>query len=191
VSTKVAVDWCNFLRDLCSYELLQEPTQLGGPGHTVAINESIVAKRKPGSADGGPVPPMWVFGAVDLQTKEFFMEVVQQRDAATLLPIIRQNILPGSRIWSVERAAYCGLPGLGYVHETVNHSRRFVDPVTGAHTNNVEARWNACKATMKRRYGVPREQVPAYLDEYMWRCRRSPSDVFLDILEAMRRRYPC
>ena len=73
----------------------------------------------------------------------------------------------------------------------LNHSRQFVDPVTGAHTNNVEARWNACKATMKRRYGVPREQVPAYLDEYMWRCRRSPSDVFLDILEAMRRRYPC
>lgn len=47
-----------------------------------------------------------------------------------------------------------------------------MDPVTGAHTNNIEARWNACKAMLKKRYGVPREQVPAYLDEYILAAMR-------------------
>ena len=29
-----------------------------------------------------------------------YMEIVDQRDAATLLPIIRDHILPGTTVWS-------------------------------------------------------------------------------------------
>ena len=50
-----------------------------GVGHTVAIDESVVAKTKPGNVQARPVPPQWVFGGVDLGTGEFFMEVVPQR----------------------------------------------------------------------------------------------------------------
>ena len=62
-----------------------------------------------------------------------------QRDASTLLPIIQRHIGPGTRIWSDQWAAYNGLNGLGYQHETVNHTIQYVDPVTGVHTNNIEA----------------------------------------------------
>jgi len=34
------------------------------------------------------------------------MELVPQRDAATLVPIIQRLILPGSTVWSDEWAAY-------------------------------------------------------------------------------------
>ena len=95
--------------------------------------------------------------------------MVPLRDAATLIPIITRNIAPGTGIWSDEWAAYNGLNqlGLGYVHETVNHSQHFVNPQTGVHTNNIEARWAVCKATFKRRYGIARALLPAYLDEYV------------------------
>ena len=45
---------------------------------------------------------MWVFGIVDTsQTPALgYMEVVQTRDAATLLPIIRAHVAPGSVIHS-------------------------------------------------------------------------------------------
>jgi len=53
-------------------------------GHTVAVDETLVAKRKPGNQQGRPVATKWVFGAVDLGTGDFFMEIVDQHDAAHL-----------------------------------------------------------------------------------------------------------
>ena len=66
-----------------------------------------------------------------------YMEIVDQRDAATLLPIIRNHTLPGATIWSDMWAAYNAvetLPGISN-HDTVNHSINFVNPVSGSHTN--------------------------------------------------------
>ncbi|KII66633.1 hypothetical protein RF11_01899 [Thelohanellus kitauei] len=37
-----------------------------------------------------------------------------------------------------------------YIHQTVNHSLFFRDPITGAHTNNVEAYWASVKKSFKR-----------------------------------------
>lgn len=132
---------------------------------------------------------MGVWG-VDLGTGSFFMELVPQRDAATLVPIIQRIILPGSTVWSDEWAAYNQLNALGYVHQTVNHSQHYVDPATGVHTNNIEARWSACKASFKRRFGVAREHLPAYLDEYMWRSRQHHADIFSAIVDAICLQYP-
>ena len=124
-------DWYTFCRDLCSWNLLQRPVRLGGPGHIVAIDESVVAKAKPATnRHARPVPPQWVFGAVDITTGEFFMELVARRDASTLIPIIQQHVIPGSRVWSDEWAAYNGLGAASYVHETVNHSQHFVNTRT-------------------------------------------------------------
>lgn len=55
-----------------------------------------------------PASPIWVFGLVDtaLTPALGVMQVVQQRDAATLLPIIAQHVRPGSEIWSDEWRAY-------------------------------------------------------------------------------------
>ena len=121
---------------------------------------------------------------------DFFMEIVDQRDAAHLEPIIRNNILPGTTIWSDQWAAYNNLQNIGYVHQTVNHSVHYVDPVTGVHTNNIEARWSACKASFKRRYGVARDMLPSYLDEHMWRVRHPRPDTFDAIVAAIARQYP-
>ena len=175
---------------MCSADLLRNPLQLGGPGHVVAIDESVVARAKPGNAHARPVPPQWVFGGVDLGTGSFFMELVPQRDAATLIPIIQRNILPGSTVWSDEWVAYNNLNALGYIHQTVNHSQHYVDPATGVHTNNIEARWSACKASFKRRYGITREHLPSYIDEYMWRSRHPHPDTFTALIDAIRVQYP-
>ena len=46
------------------------------------------------------------------------MELVDRRDAATLVPIIQRYIVPGTRIWSDEWPVYNGLNAIGYVHQT-------------------------------------------------------------------------
>jgi len=44
VNRKSIIDWYNFCRDLCSDDLLHNPVVLGGPGHIVAIDETLVAR---------------------------------------------------------------------------------------------------------------------------------------------------
>jgi len=83
---------------------------------------------------------------------------VKRRDAATLLPIIQQFILPGTTIISDQWAAYGRineLPEL-YEHYTVNHSENFIDPETGAHTQTIEGTWSHFKRRHKEEFGTAR-----------------------------------
>jgi len=104
--------------------------------------------------------------------------------------MIQANVAQGSEIWTDEWRAYRGLPGIGYVHRTVNHSVNFVNPKNGVHTNDIESRWNACKVFLKKKMGMPRIHIPTYLDEYMWPARRDKTKVFGDFVETLRHQYP-
>ena len=52
-------------------------------------------------------------------------------------------------IYSDGWQAYNNLPNIGYGHERVIHTDNFVDPVTGVHTNGVEAYWSRAKQKLK------------------------------------------
>lgn len=98
--------------------------------------------------------------------------MVQNRDRATLLPIIEQFVLPGTTIHSDEWGAYMhgAIPIIPpYIHHAVNHRRNFVCPLTGAHTNHVENFWKNMKMKNKAMSGTLRHMLPGYLDEHMWR----------------------
>jgi len=60
----------------------------------------LIARRKPGNAHGRAVRQQWMFGGVDLATKEFFMQLVPSRHRVVLQLIIQTHILPGTTIWS-------------------------------------------------------------------------------------------
>jgi len=94
VNHKTVNDWFSFLRDLCSWDLRWTQLKLRGPGHIVAVDESCVARAKTAAnRHARPVAAQWVFGAVDLTTNDFVMELVPHRDCLTLLPIISAPLL--------------------------------------------------------------------------------------------------
>lgn len=123
-----------------------------------------------------------------------YMEIVAQRDAATLLPIINAHVAPGTEVWSDEWSAYRRVGTLPNVsrHMTVNHSVNFVDPVTGVHTQHIESYWNRVKQKLKRMKGCSRAMLSGYLDGFMWKerygsTRREAFDNLCGILPCIER----
>ena len=87
---------------------------------------------------------MWVFGIISTEYRRCrdYFQVVQQRDRATLTPILQRVLLPGSEVHSDDWAAYRGLENHVAnvrVHSTVIHRDNFVDPVTGIQTQAKES----------------------------------------------------
>ena len=87
---------------------------------------------------GHRVRHRWVFGLVNIEhaTKPIFI-YVPDRSAQTLLPLIQKYVPAGSTIVSDCWRPYLQIPNLGYQHLTVNHSRNFVDPLTGNHSKHL------------------------------------------------------
>ena len=75
---------------------------------------------------------------------------VTDRTAATLLPIIADNIKAGSIVISDGWAAYGGIRNLqqNYEHRWVSHRIHFVDP-TDRTTQEIEATWGALKSGLR------------------------------------------
>ena len=122
-----------------------------------------------------------------------YMEIVQDRQAATLLPIIQQHVQRGTVIHSDQWSSYSQVSTLPNVqqHETVNHSMEFVSP-TGIHTQNIESYWNRVKTKIKRMKGCHEHQLASYLDEYMYRERygKTSFECFDSIIADISAQYP-
>ena len=69
------------------------------------------------------------------------MVSVHDRTKETLLLQIKEWIKPGTHVISDGWAAYQNLEKEGYTQDVVNHSENFVDPKSGAHTQNRERQW--------------------------------------------------
>jgi hypothetical protein len=59
----------------------------------------------------------------------------------------------------------------------VNHSEQFVAG-NGVHTQEIESLWNQIKAEVKIRRGFILEQLPGFLDEFMYRREFAQQDLF-------------
>jgi transposase-like protein len=170
------------LKNLVADDVEMEEAVIGGQGITVEIDESKFGKRKYNR--GHRVEGCWVFGGVERTAeRRCFAVPVQQRDAATLIPLITTHIRPGSIIISDMWRAYNFIPA-DYEHLTVNHSLHFVDPLTGTHTNTIEATWNAMKKDIPVRNRRP-EGMEEELWTFMWR-RVHKDDLWGGIINAFK-----
>ena len=173
------------------------PIRLGGPGATVQIDESLFARAKHNRGHALHLPQVWIFGLYDPDRQEGYLRLVDARDGDTLYPIIEEVLRPGSVICSDEWAAYRRITQQPhpqqFQHRTVNHQQHYVDPVTGCTTNHVEAYLSRVKKRVKRKNGLSRLVLPAFLDECMWRDRfgKTSASAFQNILLDIAARFPC
>ena len=206
------VDWFSMCREVCDDWMIHCSEQIGGPGEVVEIDESYCAGRRKGKrgrrmgndrkckdSKGNPKGNPWggypwTLGGVMRGTKRCFLKrILGKRSREVMLPILKQFILPGTTIISDKWKAYidlnihleeCGM------HYTVNHSKNFVDPDTGAHTQNIENLWHHMKLSFPP-YGVKPEQLGSYLSKFVWErhVKEYKLDPFLFFLECASTTY--
>lgn len=96
-------------------------------------------------------------------------ELVDDVEAATLLPLIRKQVRKGSTINSDTWRAYTGIAAHGYVHRLVEHGKGEYSDRRGTHINGLEGFWGYLKRQLAAKGGIRRERLSAYLAEYVWR----------------------
>uniref|UniRef100_A0A5S6QED8 DDE_Tnp_IS1595 domain-containing protein n=1 Tax=Trichuris muris TaxID=70415 RepID=A0A5S6QED8_TRIMR len=119
------------------------------------------------------------------------VKFMQNRSAATLISVIKENVAAGSTVVTDEWRGCYGLADEHYTHLRVNHWINFVDPVSGAHTQTVESLWSHAKQGNKARRGTHRTKLDSYLCEFVWSRRLNQGEhPFEKILCAIAERYP-
>ena len=180
VDINTVTHYFQLFRSSCTSFIQSLPNiQIGGPGKTVEIDETLMCKRK--NNRGRILKEIWIFGGICREDRRAFVHVVDDRKAETLYDVIIKNIAPGTTIISDSWKAYHlidtqPLPNV-YQHLYVDHSQNFIDPLTGAHTQNIERLWRELKRINRRYEGIPRVHVCSHLNEFMWRRIQLNDDI--------------
>lgn len=170
VSSNTVTYYFTLFRKACdAYVISLGGIQVGGPGKTVQIDETLMCRRK--FNVGRILNQVWIFGGICIEDKKFFCLVVPDRSRNTLEVEIRKHILPGTKIVSDCWKAYDFLnEESDYEYQSVNHSKNFVDPKTKANTQALERLWRELKKINKKYEGIPRHKVNEHISEFLWRC---------------------
>jgi transposase len=111
--------------------------------------------------------------------------VIPDSAGPTLRAIVRENVKPGSTLYSDEWGGYRTLEA-DYIHRTIRHRDRiYVDGLI--HTQTVEGFFGSAKNAIRGVYhGVSARWLQGYLNEYAWRYnqRGDRNTMFRDLVEA-------
>lgn len=114
----------------------------------------------------------WVLGIYKSASQVRFIRI-RNRKSTTLLSVIRKYVQEASLIWTDEFTSCKCLISHGHKHESVNHSKNYVDPITSAHTQGVERSWLESKEWYRASRGN-KTLLQSHLHEAAWRkLRRS------------------
>ena len=134
-------------------------------------------------------PP--IAGVVGRDSGVFRSEVLDHADAAELEEVIECTTLEGTVVNTDEWRGYNGLPRMGRVHRTVDHSGPKSgwardddgDGVREVHCNTQEGLWTKVRNFLRRFYGVSKWYLAQYQAVFQWGFAiKAVTDEFLRIL---------
>ena len=124
------------------------------------------AKRDAKPKGRGTVGKAVVQGIIE-RGGEVHARVVPNQKRSTLHAIIRENVEPGSTVYTDALKSYEGLDD-EYVHGIIDHAVKYVDG--RVHTNTMENFWALLKRSLMGTYvAVDPKHLDAYLDEQVER----------------------
>ena len=138
-----------------------------------------VRKGRRGRGAAGKVP---VFGLLKRGGK-VYTAIIPDAKASTLIPIIREKVVPDSMVYTDSVSVYDVLDVSEFHHRRVNHSKVFVNK-QGYHINGIENFWNQAKRHLRRFNGIPKDSFYWFLKECEWRFNGGGHKALLRQLQA-------
>jgi len=180
VSYKTAWYLCHRIRKAMTEV---SPAPLGGPGHTIEIDETYVGGKKRGMGRGYVDNKTMVMGAIE-RGGDCRLRVERNKNRWAAKNFIVDHTAPDtSRFITDDSNIYARMSDADTTHETVNHSEK--EWVRGdVHTNGIEGVWSLFKRSVIGSYHqISTKHMDAYLDEFEWRFnQRDNPYLFRDTL---------
>jgi transposase-like protein len=166
----------------------EDQSPLGGGGKQVEMDESGfggTTRRLRQSKKEKTT----VFGMVERKGRVRAI-VAQDRKADTLVPMVREHVLPETAVFTDDFPSYDGLGVRGYNHRRINHSAG-VYVLGTTHTQTIEGFWSLVKNGIRGVYhSVGKHYLQTYLNEYSFRYNRrfDEQPMFLSFLQQVEKR---
>ena len=126
----------------------------------IELDESYfggVRKGKRGRGAGGKTP---VFGILK-RGGHVYTQVIENTKTSTLMPIIREQIMPDSIVYTDSYRSYNALDVSEFKHHRINRSALFAHQHN--RINGIENFWNQAKRHMRKFNGVPKKHFNLFL----------------------------
>ena len=122
--------WYQYFCFLCNKDIKKIHFKIGGVGKIVEMGESMFGKMKYGKGNPTKRRRTWVFGGKCRETGRVFVKICpfNKRTKKALWPIIQENVMTDTMLFTDGWRAYRKLPTLGYQHRWVDHSKYYMDP---------------------------------------------------------------
>src|SRR3989338_10951689 len=153
----------------------------------IELDEAYFCGRRKGKRGRGAAGKVPVFGILKRGGK-VYAQVIENAKAKTLMPIIKERIVPDSIVYSDTFRSYNSLHVEGYHHVRINHSQAFATSKRN-HINGIENFWSQAKRHLRKFNGIPKETFHLYLKECEWRFNCRTSREMLSSLRKLLRVY--
>lgn len=145
----------------------------------VEADESYFGGKRKGKRGRGAAGKVPVFGLLKRGGK-VFAEIIPDAKSKTLIPIIKEKVVPDSIVYTDALPSYNALDVSEFKHVRINHSKLFAE--NRNHINGIENFWNQAKRHMRKFNGVPKKNFRLFLKECEWRFNFPSPKKQLDML---------
>ena len=133
---------------------------------SVELDVSYFGGRRKGRRGRGAAGKVVVFGIMKRNGRVYTV-VVYNAKSDTLMPVIKQKIMPDRIVYTDSLSSY-DKPGVsGFIHHRINHSKAFADCQN--HINGIENFWNQAKRVLRKYNGIDLKSFPLFLKECEFR----------------------
>ena len=150
----------------------------------VEVDETYIGGKLTGKRGKQLANKTTVFGMAQRQgiVKAFKVSDMKQ---STVLPLIKQNIISNTLIYTDEYQGHRDLWDAGYRHKYITHSKKqYVDG--DIHTNTIEGFFGQLKRSISGTYHVVSPKyLQLYVDEFSFRYNYQHAFVFSSLLKKM------